>query len=140
MTPDTLFQIANTAVLAGWLALAAYPLAPRAVTAVALAFPLAYALLYSGLVLANWAGAPGDFTSLPGVMQLFTTPALALAGWVHYLAFDMLVGLWIARTARAKGIPHLLVLPCLFLTLMFGPAGFLCFVILATAMRKGVFA
>ncbi len=140
MPPDTLFQFANTGVLAGWLALALYPLAPRVVTVVALAFPLALALLYCGLVLANWAGAAGDFTTLAGVMQLFTTPELALAGWVHYLAFDMLVGLWIARAARSNGIPHLLVLPCLGLTLMFGPAGFLSFVGLATALRKEVFA
>ncbi len=140
MNPDALFQIASTMALAGWLALAAFPLLPRLATAVALALPLALSLLYAGLVLTFWAGAEGGYGTLPQVMQLFDQREIALAGWVHYLAFDMLVGLWIARTARARGIPHLLVLPCLALTFLFGPSGFLTFVILATALRKGAFA
>jgi hypothetical protein len=64
-------------------------------------------------------------------MLLFTDPAIALAGWLHYLAFDLFVGAWITRTAQAARIPHLLILPCLVLTFLFGPAGFLAF----TALR-----
>ena len=60
-------------------------------------------------------------------MGLFDSPGVALAGWVHYLAFDLLVGAWIVRTARSEGVAHLLVLPCLALTFLFGPAGFLAF-------------
>jgi hypothetical protein len=71
-------------------------------------------------------------------MRLFDHPGVALAGWVHYLAFDLLVGLWIARSARDRGIPHLLALPCLALTFLFGPAGFLAFLILSLALRKGL--
>jgi hypothetical protein len=140
MTPDALFQIANPAALAGWLALALFPLAPRAATAVALAIPLGLSVLYVALVLSFWAGTEGGFGSLPQVMALFDTDGVALAGWVHYLAFDMLVGLWIARTAAARGIPHVFALPCLALTFLFGPAGFLSFVILGLALRKGAFA
>lgn len=140
MTPDTLFQIANPLALAGWVALAAHPLAPRMTGIFALAVPVILATLYAALILAFWAGAEGGFGSLPEVMALFTKAEIALAGWVHYLAFDLLVGLWITRTARDRGIPHLLVLPCLALTFLFGPLGFLSFLILATALRKGVFA
>jgi hypothetical protein len=128
MTPDTLFQIANPLALVGWMALVLSPLAPRAALLVAgTVVPLVLSLAYAGLVLAFWSGAEGGFGSLPDVMLLFTDPAIALAGWVHYLAFDLFVGAWATRVAREEGIPHLFLLPCLALTFLFGPAGFLAF-------------
>jgi hypothetical protein len=69
----------------------------------------------------------GGFSSLPDVARLFMNPWLLLAGWIHYLAFDLLVGSWEARDARKHGINHLLVIPCLILTFMFGPAGWLLY-------------
>jgi hypothetical protein len=140
MPPDSLFQIANPLAMLGWLSLALHPLSPRWTTLAALAPPVLLSLLYTALVLAHWAGAEGGFSSLPDVMLLFTQPPIALAGWVHYLAFDLLVGLWITRTARARGINHLFILPCLALTFLFGPAGFLSFLILSLSLRKGAFA
>ena len=132
MTPDSLFQIANPLVLLGWLALALAPLSPRWSDRVAgLAIPLILSLLYTALILVHWSSAPGGFGSLPDVMALFTSPGVALAGWVHYLAFDLFVGAWICRTARAEGIPHLLILPVQVPTFLFGPAGFAAF----TALR-----
>ena len=73
-------------------------------------------------------------------MALFTMPEIALAGWIHYLAFDLLVGAWEVRTARREGIAFLLVLPCLALTFLFGPAGFLAFSALRAARlaQRGV--
>ncbi|WP_149589014.1 ABA4-like family protein [Tabrizicola flagellatus] len=138
MTPDALFQIANPLALLGWLALLASPLAPRAAHAVAgAAIPLLLSLAYAGLVLAFWWQAPGGFGSLPEVMRLFTHPQIALAGWLHYLAFDLFLGAWEVRTARAEGIPHWALVPCLVLTFLFGPAGLLAFAILRfTLVRK----
>jgi Domain of unknown function (DUF4281) len=138
MPPDQLFQLANPLALLGWLALLASPLAPRAAQAVsAAAIPLLLALAYTGLVLAFWWEAPGGFGSLPEVQALFTHPHIALAGWLHYLAFDLFLGAWEVRTARAEGIPHWLVIPCLILTFLFGPAGLLAFAVLRfTLVRK----
>jgi Domain of unknown function (DUF4281) len=138
MTPDQLFQLANPLALLGWVALLAAPLAPRAAQAVsAAAIPLLLALAYTGLVLAFWWEAPGGFGSLSEVQALFTHPQIALAGWLHYLAFDLFLGAWEVRTARAEGIPHWLVIPCLILTFLFGPAGLLAFAILRfTLVRK----
>ena len=48
---------------------------------------------------------------------------LLLAGWVHYLAFDLFVGSWEVEDARARGVSHWLVLPCLLCTFLAGPAG-----------------
>lgn len=125
MDPEFLFTIANPLALVGWAALALAPLAPH--RAAGLAIPTVLGVGYAALILAFWSGAPGGFDSLSDVMLLFTDPRIALAGWVHYLAFDLFVGAWQVRTARREGIAHLLVLPCLALTLLFGPMGLLLF-------------
>ena len=128
MTPDTLFQIANPLAMLGWVALIFAPFAPRIADWTAFfVIPMLMSLAYSALILAYWSGATGGYSSLPDVMALFTDPQIALAGWVHYLAFDLMIGAWATRTARAAGIPHLLVLPHLVLIFLFGPAGFLTF-------------
>jgi hypothetical protein len=135
MPPDALFSAANLLALTGWVTLALSPLSPRWSDRIAgFGIPLVLSVGYTALVLAFWSRAPGGFDTLPNVMALFTRPEIALAGWVHYLAFDLAVGGWIARTARAEGIAHLLVLSCLALTFLFGPAGFLAF----TALRATV--
>jgi len=132
--PHALFQLTGPLAMLGWLSLALAPFAPRLTDAIAaLAIPALLSVGYTGLILVHWSDAPGGFDSLTNVMALFTDPAVALAGWVHYLAFDLFVGAWITRTARAEGIPHLLILPCLALTFLFGPAGFLAFTALRAA-------
>jgi hypothetical protein len=70
---------------------------------------------------------PGGFSTLAAVALLFTSPWVLLAGWIHYLAFDLLIGTWEARDARERGVRHLLLIPCLVLTFLFGPAGWLLY-------------
>lgn len=72
----------------------------------------------------------GSFWSLKGIINLFKTPRVVLAGWVHYLVFDLMVGLFIVSNAAHYNISHWLLLPCLLLTMMFGPAGLLLYMIL----------
>jgi len=61
-----------------------------------------------------------------------------LAGWVHYLAFDLFVGSWEARDALSHRIPHLAVIPCLLLTFLFGPAGLLLYLLLRFTLRRQI--
>ncbi len=130
--PHQMFQITGPLAMLGWLALV---LSPRLADWVAaLVIPALLSVAYTALILVHWADAPGGFDSLANVMALFTNPAVALAGWVHYLAFDLFVGAWITRTARAEAIPHLLILPCLVLTFLFGPAGLLAFLLLRASL------
>ena len=82
----------------------------------------------SGTIDAGGAGG-GDFTTLAGVMKLFDSPGGATMGWIHYLAFDLFTGLWIARDADAKGFSRIVQFPFLFLTLMAGPVGLLTWLI-----------
>jgi hypothetical protein len=128
MSPDLLFQHANSIALLGWLSLLASPWLPTWTDRISgTVIPLLLAIAYTGLVLAFWSGAQGGFDSLANVEKLFQTRELVLAGWVHYLAFDLFIGAWAARTARAEAIPFVLVVPCLALTFLFGPAGLLAF-------------
>jgi hypothetical protein len=138
VTPDQIFQLSNPLAMLGWLALVAAPVAPRLAEAIAFAIPMALSLVYTGLVLAFWHQAPGGFAALAEVQALFTHPQIALAGWVHYLAFDLFVGAWAVRTARAEGIPHWLVIPILAPIFLFGPAGLLAFAALRFSLTRKV--
>lgn len=136
MTSDFLFQICSTMAMAGWVVLLASPLAPVWTQRISgLLIPLLLSVAYAGLVLAFWHRAEGGFDSLANVMRLFTQREIALAGWIHYLAFDLFVGAWISRTAAEEKIAFLLVVPCLLLTFMFGPAGYLAFAALRAGRR-----
>lgn len=138
-TPESTFTLANGAALAGWLVLLASP--PSARWAAAgrrfggFVLPTALALLYV-VLLAVHSGGDGGFGLLAEVRTLFNRPGLLLAGWVHYLAFDLFVGGWIARRGAELGVPHVLLVPVLLLTFLFGPAGWLAFVLLR-ALRRG---
>ena len=136
MELETLFSLASALALSGWVALLATPLLPRLSQIYAgIIVPAALATLYAGLVLAFWSSGRGGFGSLAAVAELFATPQVLLAGWVHYLAFDLLVGAWQVRQARAEGIGFLVLLPCLALTFFFGPIGLLLFFGLRAANR-----
>ena len=93
-------------------------------------------LLYVFLLLTRWSSAEGGFGSLADVRRLFEEPALLLAGWVHYLAFDLFIGSWEVRDAQRLALPHLLVVPCLVLTFLFGPIGWLAYFALRGGLRR----
>ena len=136
MSEEVLFSIANTTALVTWLQLAALPrqrwVTRMATTAAAALFAAAY------VVLLATASAPpeGGFGSLAAVAALFSVPRILLAGWLHYLAFDLLVGSWEVRDAQRRGVPHWLVVPCLVLTFMFGPAGWLAYMAVRTVAAR----
>jgi hypothetical protein len=88
------------------------------------------------LIVRYFPSARGGFGSLSDVALLFSEPAVLLAGWVHYLAFDLFIGAWETRDAQAHHVPHLLLIPCLILTFMLGPIGLLTYFALRT-MRAG---
>ena len=99
--------------------------------------PSLFAVLYTAIAVSLFGRTPGGFSTLAGVGMLFSNPWVLLAGWVYYLAFDLLVGSWELQDAQEHGISHLLVLPCLALTFLFGPAGWLLYTILRSVRRTG---
>jgi hypothetical protein len=139
LDPDLVFRLANTAALLGWVALVLSPARVRWAGAVrrvtGLGLPVALSLLYIAMLAVHWRGQ-GGFGSLAEVRALFEVPGALVAGWVHYLAFDLFVGTWIARQAATAGIGHGWVLPCLALTFLFGPSGLLAYAAIAAFHRR----
>jgi len=70
-----------------------------------------------------------NFRTLYGVMVGFSVPHIVMAGWIHYLVFDLFIGAWEARDALRRGVPYWLLAPCLLATLVFGPLGLLLYVV-----------
>jgi hypothetical protein len=124
---EGLFSIAGGLAFAGWLALTLFPLRYRAPRIAAVSVSILIAMLYAGLVGAFWTRGEGGFGSLAEVARLFEHRGLLLAGWVHYLAFDLLVGVWERDEARRVGVPQWALAPCLILTFLLGPLGWLAF-------------
>jgi len=137
MSPNQAFAIANVVAMFGWVLLAVFP-GRRWIADVICGriIPAVLATTYVVIIVTRWAGTSGGFSTLTDVGLLFSNPWLLLAGWVHYLAFDLFVGSWEVQDARAHGIPHVLVLPCLALTFMFGPAGWLLYLGLRSTVTR----
>jgi len=137
LTPERIFSIANSTALLGWLILIfAGRLRWAAALVTGAILPALFAVLYIGVIASHWGETPGSFSTLAGVASLFTNPWLLLAGWIHYLAFDLFIGSWQVRDAAANHIPHLAVIPGLILTFLFGPAGLLLYFALRIRRTK----
>ena len=138
---DTLFTAANAIVLPVWVAMAVAPRWRVTKWVVrSLWAPLLLATLYLVLVLTNLGATDGSFFSLDGVSRLFEDRQVLLAGWVHYLCFDLVVGSWELRDSQEQEIPHWMMLPCLFLTMMWGPTGLLLYLAVRYFNKRQVLA
>ena len=137
MAPEQIFSIANFLSLVCWLLLVALPGRTWVTHTIAgITVPAIFAGLYTVIIVVFFAKSEGGFSSLNDVALLFSNRWLLLAGWIHYLAFDLLVGTWEARDSRERGINHLFVVPCLIFTFMFGPAGWLCYIVMRNVKRR----
>lgn len=138
MDADLLFTVCSRSVLPAWLLLL---LAPKWQWTHRLVFHawipalLAVAYIYC-FAMAGPAPEGASFRSLQGILIFFQVPYVALAGWIHYLAFDLFVGAWMVRDAQRRGLSHWWLVPCLPLTLMLGPAGLLTYFIVRFALTK----
>ena len=136
MTAAQIFSVANTAVLPGWLLLICAPRWRYTQTIAGCVLPLALSVTYVAVLALHWGKSSGGFNSLAAVSQLFANPWLLLGGWIHYLAFDLFIGAWELRDGQTRGLSHWLLIPCLLLTFLFGPAGLLLFHLLRRPLSK----
>ena len=141
LDPAAVFTLTGPLVLAAWaglvISLFVKPVRPAAWTASQFVVPALLAIAY---VLLIWGGRrafeSGGFGSIEEIRALFANDSALVAGWFHYLAFDLFVGTWIVRDGLDRGLPALLLLLCLPLTFLFGPAGLLLYFILRLAFRE----
>jgi hypothetical protein len=135
---DKLFSLGGAVVLPVWILLLFAPRWQWTQRLATFVVPLLLGATYVFL-LTTAKPAPGSgFQTLAQVAALFSTRQALLAGWLHYLAFDLFTGSWEARDAASLGISRWLAAPCLLLTFLFGPVGLCLYLLLRLAMRKKI--
>ncbi|GAB3963280.1 ABA4-like family protein [Spirosoma harenae] len=143
MSPEAVFKLASALVLPQWLLMA---FAPRWIVTRWLmntyAIPVIMGVIY---IIYLFSGGLIDFNAfgtLPGVKNLFanSVDGVMLAGWVHYLAFDLIAGSVIVRDAQEKSIPHWFVIIPLFFCFMLGPVGLLLYWLIRFARTRSLSA
>ena len=130
--------MAGMIAIVGWLMLAVVPKQPFTQIIAAFISPLLLAALYLYFIAMHFRGAEGGFGSLADVATLFQKRELLLAGWIHYLCFDLFTGAWELRDSQKHGVPHLVMIPCLVMTFMLGPIGLLFYFAIRTAKTRSV--
>jgi hypothetical protein len=136
MTFDHAFSLANTTALVCWAALVLLPRGRWMAATLRYGIVAGFCAVYAALLVVYFTSAHGGgFNSIAQVRALFGPDANVLAGWIHYLAWDLFVGLWIAERADALGVSRWVQGPVLFATFMFGPVGYLLFVGMEAALR-----
>ena len=138
MQLESIFSTAGAIAMSGWLLLIFFPRNKVARLISGSVLPIALSIFYLILIASNIRDAEGGFGSLADVTKLFQKPELLLAGWIHYLAFDLFIGAWEVRDAQRNQIPHLVVLPCLVMTFMLGPVGLLFYFAIRTAKTRSL--
>jgi hypothetical protein len=138
MDLERIFSVAGAIAMSGWLLLVFFPRNSIARLISGIVMPIALSIFYLILIASNIRGAEGGFGSLADVATLFQKQELLLAGWIHYLAFDLFIGAWEVRDAQRNQIPHLLVIPSLLMTFMLGPIGLLFYLAIRTAKTRSL--
>jgi hypothetical protein len=137
---EQVFSAASYLVMLGWLLLVFLPRwrwTTAFVTSVLV--PGILAVAYLVLFSMYWGSNPDGFSafgSLAGVKKALSIDGMLLAGWIHYLCFDLFIGSWEVRDARRLRVHHLFVIPCLLLTFMMGPIGLLAYLVLRFVVRR----
>lgn len=129
MTPSLVFSIVSTIVTPMWLLLVFLPNHKITRWLIDTKFiPILLAFVYASYIIPSLlSNGMMDFRDLASVMELFTDEKKVLAGWTHFLAFDLFLGMWMVEKNDSLKIHPVLMTPILISTLMFGPLGFICF-------------
>ena len=138
MDLEQIFSMAGLVAGIGWLVMIVMPRNRIAKIAGGLVVPLLLSVIYLVLIAQYFRGAEGGFGSLADVARLFQKQELLLAGWIHYLAFDLFIGGWEIRDSQRHGLPHLVVIPCLVMTFLLGPIGLLFYFAIRTAKTRAL--
>ncbi len=138
MDVEQIFSMASLLAMIGWLILVILPRHHVAQLVSGVVIPLLLSAGYLFLIALHLRGAEGGFSSLADVAALFQKPELLLAGWIHYLAFDLFIGGWELRDSQKHGIPHLVMIPCFLMTFMLGPIGLLFYFAIRTAKTRAL--
>ena len=128
---DRWFRLATYLAIVGWLLLVLGPHWASLPTVLSVVVVGLLCAVYVWLLVvvrpADVESPRGSFFTLSGVVRLFSNPRAVLVGWVHILAFDLMVALWVRADAAHHDVGHAWLIPIYALTMMFGPAGLLAY-------------
>lgn len=141
MDLEQVFSLVSAGALLGWVLLVLAPLRRGAAVTgarvvAALLCGVYFSFLVVGLTSGNGPPEGAGFSTLAGVKLLLSSPEALLAGWVHYLAFDLFIGSWQVADAPQSNIPHWLLLPCLAMTFVAGPVGLLLYLVVKAVRQR----
>lgn len=139
MDADAIFSFGNAFVLIGWILLLFNPGWKYTFTIITNGVIIVLATIYTILIgsgIGNFN--PDSFSTLQNVKVLFQDDVAVAAGWLHYLAFDLLAGVYIVKSSQKLDIPRWLYTLPLPFTFMFGPFGFLLYFIIKTLKTKSL--
>ncbi|HJQ10379.1 MAG TPA: ABA4-like family protein [Gemmatimonadaceae bacterium] len=99
-----------------------------------------YVIGIGAQIIAGGLGFVREFGTAEGVAHLLSQADIAIIAWIHFLAFDQLVGIFIYRdNMHHRYVPIPVQSVILFFTFMLGPVGFLSYYLLRLA-RSGSLA
>lgn len=141
MSADKIFQLCSSLAMVGWIILILLPRWLNSDKLIIGIIVTLFAVVYTWLLFSNFdPGLFKKFGSLAGVMELFHDPVMVTAGWVHYLAFDLMTGIFIKKNALKYGISHWWLILPLFFTFMLGPFGLLIYLLIRWILTRQYFA
>jgi len=142
-TTPKLWPLIHPPLLLGWGPLL---LAPRwkHTKTLTLAMPLFHGVIYASIFLPlmlTSSDDPPDLNNMESVFRLFGDPDIFFCGWVHYLAFDLLVARGLTTDALevckvSNWQYYVMVAPCLFGCFYCGPVGYVVYMALRHFVLK----
>ena len=129
LTFENIYLIANWGIIPFWLLLIVLP--NHQVTKffiqsiiVPLLLGAGYAYLSYNIYLdGNIFGGFELYNGLDGLYSMFSSEALLLVFWLHFLAISLFAGAWIVRDSKRYFMPKIVTIPSLVLTYFTGPIG-----------------
>lgn len=131
-THNQILHAVNLGSLPAWISLVLLPRwrhTKTITTAIAVAYSFLYVVLaYVLFSKAMFAMDLNAFSTTAGLTQMFTDATSVLAGWAHFIVFDLWTARFFVLDSARSNIPHLAVVPCILGCMFFGPLGLLTYV------------
>ncbi len=133
MNVDQIFIFASSIAFISWSLLFIYPYSSRIRQILYGGVVTCFSLLYTGFFICYFdLESFQSFYTLSGLVSLFSNKEAVLLGWIHYLAFDLLAGLYISKDAEKNKLNLWIIRPMFLFTFLAGPLGFLLYTIIRT--------
>ena len=131
-THNQILHAVNLGSLPAWISLVFLP-RWRHTKTITLAIAVAYSVMYVMLAYVLFSKAlfaidPMAFSTTEGLSRMFAESTSVLAGWAHFIVFDLWTARYFVLDSGRANIPHLAVVPCILGCMFFGPLGLLTYV------------